>query len=58
MLVLKRRRGQRVVITVTPPGSDPVVITIKINSTATGSCSLAFDSPRDTVSVVREEIAP
>ena len=54
MLVLKRRKGQSVVITV-PQKEGQVVIRLYV-AAAGGSVSLSFDAPTKGVKILREEI--
>lgn len=54
MLVLKRRKGQSVVITV-PRKEGQVVIRVYVAATG-GSVSLSFDAPTKGVKILREEI--
>lgn len=53
-LVLKRRKGQSVLITV-PRKEGPVVIRVYVAETG-GSVSLSFEAPTEGVKVLREEI--
>jgi len=54
VLVLKRRKGQSVVITV-PRKEGQVVIRVYVAATG-GSVSLSFDAPTEGVKILREEI--
>jgi len=55
MLVLKRRKGQEVVIEGPSAGFTGGAIRIRIVQTSDGSCSLAFDAP-ETHRIRRAEL--
>lgn len=58
MLVLKRKRGEKIDIVVKVPGSGtPITITLLTHLISRGSVSLAFEAPRKSVTIVRSEIA-
>jgi len=57
VLVLKRKRGEKINIVVKVPGSDtPITITLLAHLITKGSVSLAFEAPRRSVTIVRSEI--
>ena len=58
MLVLKRKRGEKINIVVKVPGSDtPITITLLTHLISKGSVSLGFEAPRKSVTIIRNEIA-
>jgi carbon storage regulator len=54
MLVLSRKVGEKVIITV-PPSTQPTVIAVTLVETRADRCRLGYEAPR-TVSIHRQEI--
>lgn len=56
MLVLTRKRNEKITITV-PPSNEPTVITISLPRIQPGSCRVGIEAVRDVI-VRRAELPP